>query len=209
MRLKLGLSRRKKIPVFYVFGYSVLPWKGLQLAIRSRWLKEISETNESVIFEAFGQRLKLLRQYAFWFVDEWVIWKRYYLPHFSLVGKTVLDVGAGCGETAFFYFMHGANKVVAIEPHAKAIEYLRENAEKNKWNIDIIPENFKLEHLKIPHHFMKMDIEGGEIELLTTQISEPCVVEVHNNKTKAEFEMRGFKKLYSPANFVHIMGKNI
>jgi hypothetical protein len=207
MKFKFGLSRRKKVPVFYILGYSVLPHKGLELIVRSRWLRTVSETDESIIFEAFGQRLKLLREYAFWFIDEWNVWKNCYLPRFSLKGKTVLDIGAGCGETAFFYFLHGAKKVVAIEPYVKAVSILRENAEINKWNVHIIPEKFKLEHLEIPHDFMKVDIEGGEVELLKVEINEPCIVEVHNNELKTEFKRRGFKKLYSLSNFVHIMGK--
>ena len=39
--------------------------------------------------------------------------------NFLVRGKTVLDVGAGCGETAFFYRLYGAKKVVAIEADRK------------------------------------------------------------------------------------------
>lgn len=172
------------------------------------WVKIISETEEDVIFEAHSQRLKLLRLYGIFFIREWPIWEKSYLPPFSLAGRTVLDVGAGCGETAFFYFLHGADKVVAIEPSIKAVDCLRENTTTNKWNVQIIPEYFKLGHLKISHDFMKMDIDGGEIELLNVQIDEPCVVEVHNDPMKAEFEKKGFRKVCFVEDSVYVMSKN-
>lgn len=173
------------------------------------WVKIVSQTSEAIVFEAHGQRLRLLEVYAIYFIREWQFWEESYLPHFSLKGRTILDVGAGCGETAFFYLLHGVNKVVAIEPSIKAVECLRENVEVNKWNVEIIPEEFKLEHLKIPHDFLKMDIDGAETILFNTQIDEPCVVEAHNDPTKQEFEKKGFKSLHKVEDFVYVMGKNI
>lgn len=173
------------------------------------WVQKTSQTDDYTVFAACGQKLKLLKVYAIWFIKEWDIWINSYLPPFSLKGKTVLDVGAGCGETAFFYFLHGADKVIAIEPDAKAVKCLKENAKVNGWNVEIIPEKFKLEHLKLSHDFMKMDIDGAETELFNVPIDKPCVVEVHNNVTQAEFIKNGFKTLYSMEDFVHIMGKNV
>lgn len=181
-------------------------FKGLKLP---DWVKLISQTPEAVLFEAHGQTLELLNLYAIYFIREWLAWLQTYLPPFSLEGRTVLDVGAGCGETAFFYFLHGANKVIAIEPSLDALECLHINAQINKWNIQIIPEKFTLEHLKLPHDFMKIDIDGAETALLNTQIDEPCVIEVHNDPLEAEFEKRGFKKIYSIEESVHIMTKNL
>ena len=45
-------------------------------------------------------------------VDEW---NKYYLPIY-VKGLTVLDVGAGEGETAKFFLEQGARKVICIEP---------------------------------------------------------------------------------------------
>jgi len=50
-------------------------------------------------------------------------WHEWYLP----VEKTVLDLGSGCGETAFFYLNHGASKVICIESDPKALELLKRN----------------------------------------------------------------------------------
>jgi SAM-dependent methyltransferase len=173
------------------------------------WAKKVSQTDDAVVFLAYGQTLKLLKLYALWFLREWDIWTKSYLPNFSLKGCTVLDVGAGCGETAFFYFLHGAGKVIAIEPNEEAIKCLTENAKVNGWNVEVIPEKFKLDHLKIPHDFMKMDIDGAETALFNAEVNMPCVVEVHNNVTRAEFEKKGFTVLYSMETFVHVMGKNL
>lgn len=206
MKAKLGLSRRRKVPVLYLFRHTFLLHEGLQLMMRFRWLKTISEATKTVTLAAYGQRLKLLNEYAMWLIAEWDIWKKYYLPRFSLNGKTILDVGAGCGETAFFYFLHGAKKIIAIEPYVMAVQCLKENARVNRWNIKIIPEEFKTEHLKIPHDFMKMDIEGQEKELLKLpEITKPCVVEVHSNDLKRKFENKGFQKVHTLSESVHLM----
>jgi hypothetical protein len=44
-------------------------------------------------------------------------WHRNYLP----VGKSVLDIGAGDGETCQFYLNHGAEHVICIEPDASRL----------------------------------------------------------------------------------------
>ena len=112
------------------------------------------------------------------------MWPRYYLPNFDLSGKTVFDVGAGCGESAYFYFLHGASKVVAIEPNA--FGFLEVNAKANDWNIEILPRRFQLDDLlHIECDFVKMDCEGGEAELLkldTDRFPHPGIIEVHNKE---------------------------
>ncbi len=203
--IKLGLSRRKKVPVFYMFEKTYLPHQFLSLLVSIKWLKIVNKDGESVVIDLYGQQIRLLNNFFVIFADEWREWERYYLPTFSLSGKTVLDIGAGCGETAFFYLLYGARKVVAIEPDRKALECLKENAKRNNWNVEIIPEAFKLEHLKIPHDFMKMDIEGHEITLLKTPIIKPCIVEVHTNELARKFEEKGFKKIYYCKKGYHLM----
>lgn len=203
---KLGLSTRKKVPVIKFFGYSFLPHKALELMVRFKWLKVVSETSEQVVIEGCGQKLVLLKRHAFVLINEWNTWEKYYLTDFPLEEKTVLDVGAGCGESAFFYFLHGADKVVAIECNVEAVERLVENAHTNRWNIEIIAEPFKSEHLEIPFDFMKMDIEGNERQLLAvSSLTKPCVVEVHNNELRRKFQDKGFRKTFSFNNNVHIM----
>ena len=195
--ISVTLSKKKKIPVFYMFGRTFLPHQLLRFLASARWAKIIGKNRESVVIELYGQRIWLLNNFFIIFVNEWRIWEKYYLPTFSLKGKTVLDVGAGCGETAFFYLLHGTQKIVAIEPDREAIACLRENASRNGWNVEIIPEAFKLNHLDIPHDFMKMDIEGQEKELLQTSNITPCIIEVHSKDLEEKLEEKGFKEVCS------------
>jgi SAM-dependent methyltransferase len=80
------------------------------------------------------------------------LWHRAYLP----VKGTVLDIGAGCGETAFFYLNHGADRVICIECDQTALEYLRENFQKDS-RVTII--DARIDDIKI-------DIEGGEKDMV-------------------------------------------
>lgn len=58
----------------------------------------------------------------------------------SVKNKTVLDIGANIGDTALFYVLNGAKKVIGIEPFPKNFNYAQKNINKNKLNefIEII-----------------------------------------------------------------------
>jgi precorrin-6B methylase 2 len=111
---------------------------------------------------------------------EWQAWKNWYLPPWSLKGKTVLDVGAGCGETALFYYYHGAKKVIAVEPQAVLAPFLKRNMTRNEWDMQIVEGRFQLSMLEWDFDFMKMDGEGVENMLLRAESLPPCAIEVHN-----------------------------
>jgi len=206
LKIKLGLSRKKRVPVFYILDRTYLLHKALRKLWHLRRLNEIEHNKEYTILEAKANTLKLTSQHVYLVVDEWKDWERYYLPHFSLDGKTVLDVGAGCGETAFLFFLHGARKVIAVEPNSKAIEYLRENIQRNKWNVEVIPGCFSLEHLKLDFDFMKMDAEGCEELLLSLpRLDKPCVIEVHSNTLLNSFIEKGWERVYDMSNEIHLV----
>ena len=76
------------------------------------------------------------------------MWHETYLP----VGKTVLDVGAGCGETAFFYLNHGADHVICVESDPEAVAHLKKNFGGDS-RVTILP--FQVNSIKI-------DVEGSE-----------------------------------------------
>ncbi len=76
------------------------------------------------------------------------MWHEAYLP----VGKTVLDLGAGCGETAFFYLNHGADHVICVESDPEAVVHLRRNFGGDS-RVTILP--FHIDSVK-------MDVEGSE-----------------------------------------------
>jgi hypothetical protein len=111
---------------------------------------------------------------------EWQAWKNWYLPPWSLKGKIILDVGAGCGETALFYYHHGAKKVIAVEPQALLVPFLKRNMTRNEWDMEIVESRFQLSMLELDFDFMKMDGEGCEATLLGVLSLPPCAIEVHD-----------------------------
>lgn len=123
--------------------------------------------------------LLLPRSYAKIQVNEKAMWKKWYGTNFS--GMTVMDIGAGAGETASYFFNHGAKKVIAFEIDETAIECLWKNAERNNWNITIYGREFYAPlDMRIPHDYMKVDIEGGEVDLLNwTGSLGKCSFELH------------------------------
>lgn len=96
--------------------------------------------------------LKLDRQHQYILDTELAIWHKWYLtkPDYQF-GKdeTVLDVGAGNGETAQFYLNHGASHVISVEPEAKL---LYENFGNDK-RVLIVP---------LAVNIIKIDGEGCE-----------------------------------------------
>jgi len=138
---------------------------------------------------------------------EWRSWRSEYLPDFPLTGKTVLDIGAGCGETAYFFLQSGANRVVAIEPDPIASKLLRENVERNNWNVEVLAVQFGLEHLALAHDYMKMDGEGCEALLLRYDGKlKPCFIEAHSielaDALTNQFQLRVLERLPSGVIFL-------
>jgi predicted RNA methylase len=82
-------------------------------------------------------------------------WHEVYTPPEGFSG-TVLDLGAGCGETANFYLLHGARRVICLEPNQSALEHLYRNFGRDP-RVVIVPERFDL---------CKMDVEGAEKNLV-------------------------------------------
>ncbi|OLD55078.1 hypothetical protein AUI46_06225 [archaeon 13_1_40CM_2_52_13] len=113
---------------------------------------------------------------------EWQSWKKWYLPPWSLKGKVILDVGAGCGETALFYYLHGARRVIAVEPESSLVPLLKKNMAHNKWDMEVVESPFHASMLDWNFDFMKMDGEGCEAQLLTSNSLPPCAIEGHNKR---------------------------
>ena len=85
---------------------------------------------------------------------ELVEWHKWYLPQKSIEGKTVLDVGAGCGETAFFYLNHGAKHVICVEPPGEALQMLKKNFGGDS-RVTVVESSVDM---------IKSDIEGAELD---------------------------------------------
>jgi SAM-dependent methyltransferase len=112
-----------------------------------------------------------------WFDD----WEKNYLPPSGVGGETVLDVGSGAGETAYFYLQKGARKVICVEKDEIALESLRRNVRYNRWPVEIKEGEFKLSDLwRDSFQFAKFDCEGCEEFLLDLEELPPCVIETHS-----------------------------
>lgn len=67
--------------------------------------------------------------------------------------KSVVDIGAFAGDTAIYFAIKGAKKVIAIEPHPGAYEELVENIRINGLERKIVPLNMAVgDKVRIYHH---------------------------------------------------------
>jgi SAM-dependent methyltransferase len=182
-KITLGLSRKLKVPVLYWYGNTYPLWKYWKM-------KEISK-----LFPVCDKHVSsLLMRFGF----------EYYKachPNFDLTNKTVLDVGAGCGETAFYFLRYaGAKHVICIENHPGRIEALRFNKDACALDITVVGEDFKVQHLDMfDYDFIKMNIEGFE-ELLYDEIDgykklKPCWLQAHNWYAVSKMQKLGFRIL--------------
>lgn len=108
-------------------------------------------------------RLELLPEYEKIVDGELEFWHSVYLPANrpdALKDRVVVDLGAGCGETAFFFLKHGARFVYCFESDPAVQRVLDKN----------YGDNPRVLVLRERVDFIKVDIEGDE---------ENMVVESH------------------------------
>jgi len=145
--------------------------------------------------------LVMSRDRAGMMLYEWGTWARYYAPRpFDFRGKTILDVGAGEGETVELYRQRGAARFICVEPDAIRAGKLRANSERNKWDAEIFEEPFSRKFLQMRFDFMKMDCEGCESLLIGTDVAFPAVLETHGDTTADFLKMKGFSALKTAGN---------
>jgi len=170
------------------------PWErsSLRLLLRTKGAIGI-KVDEYWVIRKDGFIFYTTPYFARVMLSEWKVWEKYYLPPFSLKGKTVLDVGAGCGETAIFFAKHGASKVVVVEKEREYEKFLKVNLFLNRINHELYLEAFDPEKHMKNVDFIKMDIEGGERVLADKEINIPMVLEAHGEEMKKLFLKKGFK----------------
>ena len=180
LKITVGLSRQKHLPCFKVYDHAIWPWEYTKY-------KEIE--NQNLALTPTGVLA----------TKEMLLCGHLYLPKFSLKDKTVLDIGACCGETANIFLKAGAKKVICIEPNINRIRYIDFNKRNLGWNVDIIPEKANPKHIiETKPDLIKCDIEGYEMDLIDYLPNYPCVLEVHNYWIRDRFAERGFKELTKP-----------
>jgi hypothetical protein len=193
---KVHWDTRRRMPCFWFFNMSYAPWAFLRVLIRIWRYKDFSVVSDdgidTLVVSYRGMRLHISYEYALNFFYEWKDFSSdYIIEGFSLKDKVVLDVGAGCGETALFFLSHGAKKVVCIEKDHKCFDLLKKNLQDGL-RIEAINESFKLDHLRqFRFDFAKIDIEGGESELLKLdKINFPLAIEIHGKEMFFRFHKK-------------------
>jgi len=151
-------------------------------SLRRDWAIEDSRNSLLKLKSKDGKTMFLSREYAALFFTEHRKWDSDYLPEFSLEGSTVLDVGAGCGETALFFLDNGAKRVFCVEPDPGAAKVLALNVESQGWNAQVFEQSLSAELLGLEYDFAKIDCEGGEVVLLDERVKDigPCRIELHD-----------------------------
>jgi hypothetical protein len=179
--LKLGISKRKHIPVLYTNADNQTSYPIWQY----KQVKEIDKTG--LLLDTIG-KLVVLNELK----------TGTYTPPFSIENKTVLDIGASNGETAWFFLMKlKAKRVICVECDEQRLAYMQRNKRVLNLNIDIIAEPFKIEHLADEYDFIKCDVEGYEMILINYMNQgnklKPCVVEAHTSWIMNQFKQKDFK----------------
>jgi hypothetical protein len=117
-------------------------------------------------------------------------WEQYYLP-INIKNLTILDVGAGEGESAHFFLEHGAKQVICVELNSFCFPNLIQNSKNH--NIVPILKPYSNKLLTSLHFdFIKMDIEGYEAQILKTHLPTPAVIEVHGLPLIEKFKRKGY-----------------
>jgi hypothetical protein len=200
---RFGISKRRHIPALKFLDHSINPLLGPS-AVRQFWRWSLQAVQNSSLVQVSTplDKLVMSRDRAGMMLYEWRTWTRCYVPRgFDLSGKTVLDVGAGEGETVELYRLSGAKRFLCVEPDPQRAARLRENSARNGWDAEVFEEPFSLKFLERKFDFMKMDCEGCEAALLGTRLAFPCVLETHGRSTTEGFlKMDGFTAVRSSGN---------
>ena len=110
-KVTIGFSERKHLPVVKVGKVSFPLWK-------YRIAQRVSNMLSTLSLDDYARDLLYTELEQF---------EKYYLPPFSLQNKIILDLGACCGETAYFFLQKGAKKVICIESDSKRAKLIQEN----------------------------------------------------------------------------------
>ena len=199
---RFGISKRRHLPALKLLDHSINPFLG-PAVVRQFWKWRLDKVKDSLVQVSTPlDKLVMSRDRAGMMLYEWRTWTRYYAPNgFDFSGKTVLDVGAGEGETVELYRLLGAKRFLCVEPDPQRAARLRENSTRNGWDVEVFEEPFSLNFLERDFDFMKMDCEGCESALLGTRVAFPCILETHGSSTTQAFlKMDGFTAVKSSGN---------
>ena len=196
--VKFGLSRKRHLPVIWVAGITNFNLYRLDVVLKYRGMTLTKIDDKHIAIEKNGLQFILLQDYANIVIHEFTKWTRDYKFPSSLKNRTILDIGAGCGETIFYFAIKGCRNFIAVEPNTQCADLLRKNAENNSLNVKVYNDIFRKSHLNENFDFIKCDCEGGESILLEQEISKPISLEVHGLDLIKKFQEKHFKKVTNP-----------
>ena len=94
-------------------------------------------SSDSVVFDYHGKQFKLnFGKYGFDTIFEIFATDPYrdFLKIVNPAGKTVVDIGAAFGDTAIYFLMEGANRVIAVEAFPGYFELAKKNIYENGYD---------------------------------------------------------------------------
>ena len=207
--IKIKRTNRLKITYPYILGKQFNPFN-IKYNLRIIQFNKLVDTYFSnYVLLKDGWRLN--NESAEIMAREYPEWK-YYLPPFNLKDKVILDVGAGCGETARYFLLNGAERVICIENNEECLRYLGVNSYRG--NIFVIPLDFSIDMLSdIDYDYCKIDIEGYEALIINgyekgiikLNMLKSMVIECHSIYCINKFKEMGFKEIHSWRNDLKIM----
>ncbi|QIW24511.1 FkbM family methyltransferase [Sulfolobus sp. S-194] len=134
-------------------------------------IKIISIDNNKITFEYLGKRVTLI-DWVYGGSDAFIDYN-----WLNVYGKTVIDVGANIGDSAIWFALNGAKKVVAIEPYLFPYRIMLKNIDANNLsdkifalNCGIGKDNIKIKVTKeitFRGSSLKSATEGIEIPVYT------------------------------------------
>jgi hypothetical protein len=198
IKVNFGLSRKRHLPVIWVAGMTNFRPYRLDLFLKYRGLTLTKIADEYFVVEKNGLEFILTAKYAKIFIQELINWERDYKFPSTLKNKTILDIGAGCGESIFYFALKGCRDFIAVEPNVQCADLVQKNAENNYLNVRVYNDVFLKSHLKETFDFIKCDCEGGESILLEQEITKPISLEVHGFELIKKFQEKNFKIVTKP-----------
>jgi len=170
--VKIVLSKRVHAPVVKIGHSTITIWNYLA---RRGIMKEISKK-----FVLSEQRMGML-------LNEWKLWVDFYLPKYADKDTLIIDVGAGEGETAVFFYLYGYKNFILIEKepnqniyqNAMALTYLG-------CQVTVFLQPFnnvifdKICSSGCEDYYFKLDCEGCEKEFLKIYHPFEFSLELHS-----------------------------
>src|SRR5919202_856372 len=142
----------------------------------------------------------------------------------DLLGKTVLDVGAGSGRASFECLKHGAKVVYAIDPSPGMLKLLRQKVEKSSYSQRIVVGQGRFDQVPLATDSVDIAVSCSAFTAGSAQGGEPGLTELMRvtkpggnivviwprTKDRPWFVAHGFRYITLPADpAMHVSFRSI